>query len=90
MKAEKRNEYNKTKLKELEVGQKVLVRRDRTSSKIKKRSAKLSSLYQGPLEVRKRIGKSAYLIKMDNNTRNDRIHNIINLHPYNSRRTDGG
>lgn len=88
LKAEKRSKYNKTKILELEIGQKEIIRRDRTSRKVKKQSAKLSAIYQGPLEVRKRIGKNTYLIKLNNDSRKDKIHNIVNLYPYNSRRMD--
>lgn len=52
LRAEKRNRYHKVRIREFEEDQKVLIRIDRTSSKLRKLSAKLSSLYQGPCEVK--------------------------------------
>lgn len=63
-KAERRNRYQRIKMIEFREGQQVLIRQHWISDKIKKRSAKLSPLFAGPVEIRKRLGLNTYLIKI--------------------------
>lgn len=81
-KAEKRNNYHKVVMKEFKVGQRVMIRQDRISSRSKRRSAKLSQLFTGPVMIRKRLGINTYMVKMKGKRRIYRVHNISNLYPY--------
>lgn len=85
-KAERRNRYQRVKMIEFKKGQHVLVRQNWISDKMKKRSAKLSPLFTGPVEIRKRLGLNTYLIKMKKKSNKCRVHNIVNLYPYISRK----
>lgn len=69
-----------------------MVRQSCTSSQAKNTSAKLSPLYTGPAKICKRLGLSTYLVQMSQRSRRYKVHNIINLQPYNKRhlREDGG
>lgn len=60
----------------------MIIRRECTSSKIKRLSAKLSSLFVGPAEVKKKVGINTYLVKMKRGIRKYTIQNLINLYPY--------
>lgn len=76
-KVEKRNKRQKVKWKEFEIGQDVLIRNDRISNKIKIRSSKLMSLYQGPGEVIRRIGINTYVVRMGKSRKKGKVHNIV-------------
>lgn len=81
-KAKKRNKRHRVVMEEFKVGQKVMIRKDRISNKFKKKSAKLSQLFTGPVIIRKRLGLSTYLVEMKGPNKLYRIHNIKNMYPY--------
>lgn len=50
----------------------------------------MSSLYQGPAIVKKRLGINTYLIEWGNEANRNRVHNVINLYPYYGRSNNDG